>query len=177
MVRPPLARVCVSNSRVAMHGAGRADVEDLCLDTVDELERGADNTTLACLASNAGALSPNCRAELTGLARVALMRYRMGMPLTSACDGDVMARYEGVWVVHGRRYICSVCQRFITSSKFSSPVCTLFHTKPNCYDGRCAVDKLSAPFLEKGYIQSCLVKHASRLHPPCWALISTMDDT
>lgn len=30
-----------------------ADVEDLCLDTVDELEAGTDNTTMSCLATNA----------------------------------------------------------------------------------------------------------------------------
>lgn len=61
-----------------------------------------------------------------------LFRYRMGMPLTSPCDGDVLAR--------------------------------------------CSADKLTAAFLERGYIQGCLVKHALQLHRPCWALVSTMDD-
>lgn len=40
----------------------------------------------------------------------------------------------------------------------------------------CNVDQLALPFIESGYIQTCLVKSFARLHPPCWALISTFDE-
>lgn len=39
-------------------------------------------------------LSDTCRSELTSVVHVALTRYRVGMPLTGVCDGDVMARWE-----------------------------------------------------------------------------------
>ena len=41
---------------------------------------------------------------------------------------------------------------------------------------RCHVDKLTAPFLERGFLLQCLLKHASTLHRPCWDLISLFDD-
>ncbi|GFR39802.1 hypothetical protein Agub_g290, partial [Astrephomene gubernaculifera] len=120
------------------------DVQQLCADAVDEAGASAaslrgtggaasEETALACLARQAGQLAPGCKAELQTLVKLSLSRYRIGMPLTSQCDGDVMAR--------------------------------------------CQVDKIAAPFLESGYVLSCLARHAAQLHKPCWELVASMDDS
>ncbi|KXZ44222.1 hypothetical protein GPECTOR_71g583 [Gonium pectorale] len=81
------------------------DAQVLCPDSVDEVgasrhtltgKSGAasQETTLACLAKQPAKLAASCRAELQSLVKLALNRYRVGMPLTSQCDGDVMARCQ-----------------------------------------------------------------------------------
>ncbi len=35
---------------------------------------------------------------------------------------------------------------------------------------------MSAPYLERGYVQSCLVRHLEALRKPCWALLSMSDE-
>ncbi|MEW5319967.1 MAG: hypothetical protein WDW38_011076 [Sanguina aurantia] len=110
-----------------------SDVAVMCADAADEPKTATQRSVLSCMADNSTGLNPQCRTELIVLARQQMTRYRMGMPLTSPCDGDVLAR--------------------------------------------CSADKLTAAFLERGYIQGCLVKHALQLHRPCWALVSTMDDS
>ncbi|GIL63487.1 hypothetical protein Vafri_17538 [Volvox africanus] len=119
------------------------DAQNLCPEAVDELgtSRAAvtgtggahrEETTLACLARQSMQLAPGCRSELQALVKLSLNHYRVGMPLTSQCDGDVMQR--------------------------------------------CQVDQVAAPFLQNGYVLSCLAKHAAHLHKPCWELVSTMDE-
>ncbi|GIL81323.1 hypothetical protein Vretimale_1124 [Volvox reticuliferus] len=119
------------------------DVQNLCPEAVDELgtSRAAvtgtggahrEETTLACLARQSMQVAPGCRSELQALVKLSLNHYRVGMPLTSQCDGDVMQR--------------------------------------------CQVDQVAAPFLQNGFVLSCLAKHAAQLHKPCWELVSTMDE-
>uniref|UniRef100_A0A7S0RUV0 Golgi apparatus protein 1 n=1 Tax=Chlamydomonas leiostraca TaxID=1034604 RepID=A0A7S0RUV0_9CHLO len=69
-----------------------ADVAKLCPGAKDEPQKAADPSILGCLAGASAQLSGGCRAELAALVRVHLNRYRIGMPLTSPCDGDVLAR-------------------------------------------------------------------------------------
>ncbi|KAG2501821.1 hypothetical protein HYH03_000320 [Edaphochlamys debaryana] len=77
------------------------DAEQLCANAVDELGMGrkavtgkstshSEETTLACLARQAVDLAPTCKSELQALVKLSLNRYRVGMPLTSQCDGDVL---------------------------------------------------------------------------------------
>ncbi|GLI61059.1 hypothetical protein VaNZ11_003321 [Volvox africanus] len=119
------------------------DAQHLCPEAVDELgsSRAAitgtggahrEETTLACLARQSMQLAPGCKSELQALVKLSLNHYRVGMPLTSQCDGDVMQR--------------------------------------------CQVDQVAAPFLQNGFVLSCLAKHAAHLHKPCWELVSTMDE-
>ena len=35
---------------------------------------------------------------------------------------------------------------------------------------------MSAPFLERGYVQRCLVRNLETLRKPCWALLSMSDE-
>jgi hypothetical protein len=60
-----------------------------------------EETVLACLARSATQLTSGCRSELQALVKLSLKHYRVGMPLTSQCDGDVMARCQ-VDKVRGR---------------------------------------------------------------------------
>eukprot|EP00198_Chlamydomonas_reinhardtii_P000733 XP_001690068.1 predicted protein [Chlamydomonas reinhardtii] len=81
------------------------DADRLCPDAVDEAGQsrkantgtgGSHNeeTTLACLARQSSQLGTSCRSELQALVKLSLNRYRVGMPLTSQCDGDVMQRCQ-----------------------------------------------------------------------------------
>ncbi|KAG2448959.1 hypothetical protein HYH02_005713 [Chlamydomonas schloesseri] len=81
------------------------DAEKLCPEAVDEAGHsrkantgtgGSHNeeTTLACLARQSSQLASSCRSELQALVKLSLNRYRVGMPLTSQCDGDVMQRCQ-----------------------------------------------------------------------------------
>ncbi|GFH27209.1 predicted protein [Haematococcus lacustris] len=77
---------------IKLKAACDPDVSQMCPGASDEPQRVSDPGILGCLASNSSALSAPCRVELAALVHVHLDRYRIGMPLTSPCDGDVMAR-------------------------------------------------------------------------------------
>lgn len=48
-----------------------------------------DSHILTCLAANVTALRAECKRELSAAVRMQFKRYRIGSPLTAACDGDV----------------------------------------------------------------------------------------
>ncbi|GFH23703.1 Golgi apparatus protein 1, partial [Haematococcus lacustris] len=77
---------------IKLKAACDPDVAQMCPGASDEPQRVSDPGILGCLAANSSALSAPCRVELAALVHVHLDRYRIGMPLTSPCDGDVMAR-------------------------------------------------------------------------------------
>jgi hypothetical protein len=54
--------------------------------------KDSERDMLKCLASKAGDVNRQCRGEIISLVRLHLTQYRMGMPLTEVCDGDVLTR-------------------------------------------------------------------------------------
>lgn len=65
-----------------------ADLAEVCPAEGDS--SNADASALTCLTSNVTKLGTSCQRELSVLVRYQFLRYRMGMPLTMACDGDVL---------------------------------------------------------------------------------------
>jgi hypothetical protein len=69
-----------------------AELPKLCPAKAGKADKDEERTTLKCLATKAGEVNRQCRSEIISLVRLHLTQYRMGMPLTEVCDGDVLTR-------------------------------------------------------------------------------------
>ncbi|EFJ43505.1 hypothetical protein VOLCADRAFT_96272 [Volvox carteri f. nagariensis] len=148
-----------------------------------------DARVISCLQGNMdkGHFPAGCRLALRQLTDRAAVKYSLNYRLSQECEEDTQrlcpeavdelgSSRQSVTGTGGAHREETTLGCLARQSAQLAPGC---RSELQC-DGdvmqKCQVDRVAAPFLQSGYVLSCLAKHAAHLHKPCWELVSTMDE-